>query len=813
MSVLRDIRGAFRQFWRSPALTGIALFSIALGVGATSVVFTGVKSVLIDPLPYARATELVQLRTEYAKFEPSHSDWAVWADAQEVIRRTRTLASVAVYRNEIFNLSGGASSPPEALYGLRVSANLFPTLGVIPMLGRNILPEEDQPGHANEMILSYGLWTRRFNADPSIVGRTVNIDGRGCLVIGVMHPGFNFPLRRGAVHTPSPYVEFWAPMWSGRPLESYAALGAVARLRPGVSLPEAQQDLASISAGLTREFPATNRDHVLRLGLLGDRAIGNAKRALWFLMAAATMFLLIGCANVANLMLARGVTRQREIAIRMAIGAGRNRIIRQLLTESCVLAILGGVGGYLLTVVAWKVLPAVAPLNIPRLATARADWGVFVFALIISTINGVLFGLLPALRAGWTKVIVTQDFRAHGGIKGRRDMIRGALVASEVAFAVALVVVGGQLLGGFIRLLRSDPGFDSNHVLASVVIPASDRYKTLEQRAILYRQILNSVRLLPGVESAGTVDALPFSGENHGGLISSSEAAVIEQRDQVGAEIDVVSANYLQTMGVRLAEGRWFREEEMKTSSDAAIVNDVAARRLWPGTSAVGQRICVFCSPEKPNNWKHVVGVVSSMRHQAVDEPQGESVYLAAGALENAAFLVVRSDRPDTDLEKAIRQAIAGVDANQLVFLSATMQTFVADSLADRRFIMGLLAVTGCLALAMSAAGVYGVASYITSQRTKEIGVRMALGATPRNVEAFVFRQGLFTAAIGLAIGLVSTLVIIRVLRGVLTGLESGNFGSVWIEVGSVALTVAVASWLPARSAAHVDPMTSLRQE
>ena len=806
MSVLRDIKLAFRLFWRSPGLTGIALVSIALSVGATAVVFAAVKSVLINPLPYARAGELVQIRTEFPGFAASHSDWALWHDAQEIIRRTRTLASAGVYRNEILNLSADASTPPEALYGLRASASLFPTLGVTPMLGRNILPDEDQPGHANEMILSYGLWVRRFHSDPKIIGRTITIDGHDCLVIGVMPKEFNFPLRRGAVHTPSPYVEFWAPLRSGRALNATEAVGAVARLRPGVSLSEAQQDLASISSDLSRGFPATNRDHSLRMGFLRDRTVGSAAQALFFLLAAAAMFLLIGCANVANLLLARGLSRQREIAIRIAIGAGQGRIVRQLLTESCVLAGVGGVGGYMLTVVAWKLLPAAAPVSIPRLAGARADWQVFAFALTIALLNGVLFGMMPALRSGRTRAASTQDLRAHAGIASGRDRIRGVLVTIEVALAVSLVVIGGQLLASFVGLLRTDPGFDAKHVLASVIIPAGDRYHTPEQHGLLFRRILDAVRVLPGVESAGTIDALPFSGENHGGLISGGEL-------QTAAEVDVVSAGYLQTMGVRLTEGRWFVDDDMKESGDGVIVNNIAASHLWPETSAVDKRICVDCSPEKPNNWKRVVGVVSSIRHAAMDEPQGASLYIAASALENAAFLVVRSDRPTAEMERAIRKSIAQVDPNQPVFLSASMQTLIADSLADRRFIMGLLAVTGCLALAMAAAGVYGVASYVTSRRTQEIGVRMALGATRSDVEALIFRQGFLSAAAGLGMGLGSTLVLMRLAGGVLPGLNYGNFGHIGIEVGFVSLTAAIACWLPARRAAKIDPMAALRQE
>jgi putative ABC transport system permease protein len=355
-------------------------------------------------------------------------------------------------------------------------------------------------------------------------------------------------------------------------------------------------------------------------------------------------------------------------------------------------------------------------------------------------------------------------------------------------------------------LLRADPGFDAKHVLASVIIPAGDRYNTPEQQGLLFSRILDAVRVLPGVESAGTIDALPFSGENHGGLVSGGEL-------QTAAEVDVVSAGYLQTMGVRLTQGRWFGDEDMKESGDGVIVNKIAAGNLWPQTSAVGKRICVDCSPEKPNNWKRVVGVVSSIRHAAMDEPQGASVYLAANALDNAAFLVVRSDRPAAEMERAIRESIALVDPNQPVFLSASMQTLIADSLADRRFIMGLLVVTGCLALAMAAAGVYGVATYVTSRRTQEIGIRMALGATRSDVEALIFRQGFLSAAIGLAIGLGSTVVLMRLAGGVLPGLTYGNFGHVGIEVGFVSLTAAIACWLPARRAAKIDPMAALRQE
>ena len=812
-TLLQDIRIALRLLRRAPSATGISLLSISLSVGATAVVFAAVKAVLLKPLPYIRSAELVQLRTDFAGAGRSHGDWVFWNDTQEIIRRTRTLESVGVYGNAVFDLGGGAY-PPEALYGLRMSAGLFPALGVAPMLGRNILPNEDQFGRADEMILSYGLWGRRFRADRKIVGQTVRINGHNCLVIGVMPPDFNFPLRRAAAHTPVPYVEFWAPLLPGGLPGPGDGLGAVARLRPGVSLIEAQQDLASISAALSREFPDTNRDRTLRAGFLRDRAVGSARKPLWFLLAAALMFLLIGCANVANLLLARGLARRREISLRMAVGAGSARIVRQLLTESCVLAVLGGLGGYALTAVAWKVLPAIAPVSIPRLASARADWTILAFALTLALANGVLFGITPALRsAGWGRPAALGDFGLRGAASGRHDRTRAALVMGEVAIMVALVLVGGQLLGSFVSLLRTDPGFQADRIVASVVLPERERYKTPEQRGKVYLRFLEAVRAIPGVKSAGTVDALPFSGENHGGFISTNRAAVMESNSRLIAEIDVVGGEYLQTLGVRLAAGRWFREGEMKESSDAAILNDRAAERLWPGSSAVGKQICVDCTPENPSNWKRVIGVVSSIRHADLDAQPGFNVYLSAGALESAAFLVVRTDRPIGDLSKAIQRAIAAVDPDQPVLLSASMQSLIADSVADRRFIASLLAVTGCLALVMASAGIYGVTSYTTSRRTQEIGVRMALGATSGSIHALVFRQGFLTIAKGLAIGLLSAVAVMRALGGGIVGLRAGDPATLWITTCTVSLVAAMACWIPAYRATKSDPMRVLRQD
>ena len=382
---------------------------------------------------------------------------------------------------------------------------------------------------------------------------------------------------------------------------------------------------------------------------------------------------------------------------------------------------------------------------------------------------------------------------------------------AEVAVSVLLVVTGGQVLAAFVRLIDTDPGFQADRVLASVVLPAPERYPSPEKRAVFYRRMVEAVRGIPGVQSAGTVDALPFSGENHGGPVSGG---AIPFAQPLTAEIDITGGDYLEAMGIRLLEGRWFREEEMSAAGDAAIVSASLAGRLWPGKSGIGHHICVFCTPEHPRNWKRVIGVVSGTRHAALEEPgDGNSVYLAAGAMQYASFLVLRTERPPTQMGFAVRRAIAAIDPNQPVFLSATMRQLISDSVADRRFVMLLLAITACLALALSAAGVYGVISYTTSRRSQEIGIRMAIGATPGQIFGLIFRQGFWTVTAGVAIGLVAALVSVRYLRSEFTGLERASAGPVWVAAVIVTATAAIACWMPARRATRIDPVTALREE
>lgn len=804
MSLSSDVRLAVRLWRRTPGVTLIALLSGTLSVAAVSTVFTAVRTVLLAPLPYSDPQALVQVRTDVRHARASVGDWIFGDNALAIMRRTRTLQSAGVWGNAVFDLAGDSATPPEAVYGIRITSGLLPTLGVSPMLGRGILPEDEHPANP-VVILSYGLWIRRFLGDRRIIGRNIAIDGHSCQIIGVMPAAFDFPLHRAANHTPQPYVEFYAPL-DLQTANPHGGLGMVARLRPGISLSQAEQDLDSISTALAREFPAENRDRVLRLGSLRDRTIGNSGPMLWLAFGATAMFLLIGCANLGTLLLARNLERQREITIRVALGASRSRIVRQLVTESCTLAVVSGAAAFGLAAAAWRALPALVPAAIPRLAQSRVDWRIFLFALLSSTVSNLLFSLAPALRAARGG-----ELGARGASSMRRDSMRTVLVTVEVAVMLVLVAAGGRFLGGFLRLLRTDPGFSADRVLAAVIPTPAARYPSPDDRLTLHQRLAQALQAIPGVESFGTSDALPFSGENHGGFVAATPASVMNTGRQLVAEVDLIGGQYLQTLGTHLEAGRWFRqEEEYNATSDTAIVDLVAARRLWPGQSALGKRICVSCTPEKPDNWKQVVGVVSNIRHADLNGETQPNVYLPG---RGWVFWVLRTGRPEGEMEQAVRRAVAAVDPQQPVLFSASMHTLIADSLSSRRFLVLMLSVTALLALALAAAGVYGVTSFTTARRTPEIGIRMALGATPGNVHALIFRQEMVAVGAGIALGSAMAFALERISGSFPLGLDAGGTAYLWIAAGLATLTAMLACWLPARRATSVEPMSALRAE
>jgi predicted permease len=802
-TLCQDVRIACRMLARSRIQSAVALTSIALSIAATSIVFAAVKAVLLDPLPYPKIDRIVQLRSDSPQ-APSHSDWLFPNDAQEIARRTQTLDSVAVYGNAVFNLAGDTNEPPLALYGLQVSANLFPTLGVAPMLGRNISVEEDRPGQPREVILSYGIWSSRFHKDPKVIGQRLHVNGGDCLVIGVMAKGFDFPLVRGATRVPTRYVAFWTPMRMNRYTKpNQGAVQAIARLRNGVTVLQAQQDLNRISKELAHEYPNENRDRELKLGMFTDRMVKNVKKPLWIALAATLLFLLISSTNVATLLLARGAGRRREISIRMAIGAGRARIVRQLLTESMVLSLIGGACGYCLSIAAWKLLAADMPASVPRLDATRADPVVLMFAVATALATGLFFGIFPALRCAQQR---EPGLGAQNASIQRRDRTRGALVFAEVTTAMLLVLLGSKLLDSFVALLKTDLGFDQS-VLAAVVLPPPERYRTPAEHANVYRRFLNAVRTMPGVKLAGTVDALPFSGENHGSFLS------VDGGNQTVAEANLIGGDYLQAMGAVLKSGRWFQQDSSDDESQSVLINEDVAKRFWPASSGVGERLCIDCTPEHPNNWKHVIGVVSTMKHADVEAPVNGSIYLRSQALSAAAFLVIKTDRPPEEMKRAMQQAIASVDHDQPILLSATMADLVSDTLAARRFLTSLLTGLGALALTMALAGIYGVTSFTVAGRTQEIGIRIAVGATQGRVVRVIFQQGFVSVGAGIAAGSALAIVLQHIARSMMQGLEGGLAGGMAVAGSLVVLSSMAAFWIPARRAAKMQPTTALRAE
>lgn len=810
----QDLRYATRGLRNAPGFAGMVVLSLALGIGATTVVFAAVKAVLLNPLPLQEPERLIQIRTNFANADRQASEGVTfWNDLQEVAARTQTLEPPALYNYGNYNLAGDASSTPEALYGLRMDARLFPTLGVpTPLLGRGILPEDDQPGRDRVLVLSYGLWTRRFASDPGVIGRSVQINEHAGTIVGVMPEGFDFPLRIAVTtHIPSGHMDFWAPLVAKpvtRNMDS-TPYRAIARLRPGVTVDQALEDLDRISRELVREFPDTNRERRISGQTVRSRTFGQAERNLWLALAAVAVFTLIGCVNVANLTLARLSSRSRELSTRLALGASPGRLVRQLFTESCLLALAGGLAGIALAAAAWRFLPSIAPFSIPRLAAARVDWPIFGLSLGVSMATAVFFGVVPA----WASIKTLRRGGQTRAASGDRSLFRTALVSSQVALAVVLVLIGGLITGSFLRLIRTDPGFDSDHVLASVVLASADRYRVPAAKADLFRKIVAAVRALPGVDSAGTVDALPFTGENDGAFISITSEQISHDKSPYLAETDTVSPDYLRTMGVRLLEGRWLREEETALENTSALVNDVAAQQFWPGESAVGKRLCVECSPGKKLRWATVAGVVTTILHSSLQEARDPQVYLSAGAYERAQFLVVHTPDPSAAMDQAIRKAIASVDPSQPVFLSGSMSGFIGDSVADRRFVAAFLGFTEAIALFLASAGVFGVMSYLTARRTQEIGIRIAIGATPRDILGLVLSQGGWMTGTGMAVGLAVAFGVIELLRNSVEGLAITDAWPVGLAILAVVSATFLSCVIPARKASRTDPMSALRQE
>jgi predicted permease len=805
---MTPFRFAIRSLRRSPTLAAAVILTLGVCIGATTAVFSVVYAVLFRPLPFADPSGILTLRERW-KGMPGSVSVGNWADVK---REARLFQYLVPMSGVSVNLAG--ADVPENVAAARVGADFFQLLGVEPALGRGFLSDEDRPGSDAVVVLSDGLWRRRFGADRAIVGREVRIDGVARQVIGVMPRSLDYTLYNEELWIPNAFT----PEQLAQHDEHY--LLVLGRLKPGVTPAQARGELDQIARGLRERFPQENQGRAFRITSLHEELVGDYRTRLFVLLGAVGFVLLIACANIANLLLARATVRARETAIRAAVGAGRGHLARHALAESLVLAASGGLLGIVAAYWGVAALVAIGPTDIPRLALARVDAPVLGFVLLVSLASGLVFGVAPATRMASQ---MPQDALKEGGRSGtggRRDRLRGALVIGEIALALVLLTGAGLLIRSAIALEDVDPGFDPRGVLVGrVSLPASG-YGTPDAARQAFERIAERLEQAPGVTAAGLVSAAPFEGGNNNGLIP--EGRPLEIESAIPADLRLVTPGYFSAMGLRLRSGRTFTAQDRGGAGLVMIVNQTFARQAWPSEDAIGKRVtCCEPGPNGEPNWKTVVGVVADTRARGVGQEAPPEFYLPVAQSPAAAWrwidrtltLAVRtSGRPEA-VAPAMRDAVWSVDRSLPVYAIATMDDRRTASLSSSRFSTMLLTVFGGIALLLAAIGVYGIISYGVTQRSQEIGIRVALGADRSRVLRLVVGHAAALTGVGLALGVVGALMLSRMIGGLLyqvSPTDPSTFGVGMAVLASVALMAAL---LPALRAAQVDPATALRAE
>jgi putative ABC transport system permease protein len=807
-SFSQDLRYAVRMLIKSPGFTFIVVMALALGIGANSAIFSVVNAVLLRPLPFGEPEQLMMVWGVARNSGEGRIVLSV-PDIKDIREQSRMLEYVAPYNGTGSMLADGDDT--ERLFGAIVPADMFPLLRVQPIMGRTFTREEDVPGGPSVVVIGQGLWQRRFGSDPAIIGKEIKLAGKATTVVGVMPADFRFPVQNQK-------SEYWQPISSS---PSYVAasdirgsrsLRVVARLKPGVTTAQAESELAAIGQRLSIQYPDTNTGLSFTVTPLHEDIVGSIRPALLVILGAVGFVLLIACANVANLLLARASARHKEVAIRTALGASRMRIIRQLLTESLLLSVLGGALGLLLAMWGVDLLVAASPTDLPRVREIGLDGQVLGFTALVSILTGLLFGLAPALQS--TKLDLNESLKegGRGSTDGlRRNRVRSILVIAEVALSLVLLVGAGLLIRSFVYLLNLSPGFDTQSVLIADIPLSRSRYPTGEQQAVFTRQAIERTRQLPGVTSVAAVNIVPLSGDGRQSTFTIEGRPVPDGQEPDG-EVTTVTPDYFRTMGIPLLTGRTFTEQDKTDSPPVVIISETLARRNFPGEDPLGRRLIL--DDEKPAY--EIVGIVGDVRHEGLEKETYPGYYLSFyQAPERQVNLMVRS-APTVDpsgLQLAVRNVIKEMDKEQLVWETKTMEQLRAESVARRRFNMMLLGLFAALALLLAAVGIYGVMSYSVTQRTHEIGIRLALGAQTGDVLKMVVRQGMTLALIGVALGLLTALAVTRVMASLLYGVTATDaltYAGVSVLLAGIAL---LACLIPARRATRVDPMVALRYE
>ncbi len=826
----QDLRYGLRMLWKKPVFTLIAILTLALGIGANTAIFSVVNSILLRPLPYHEPERLVLINHDYPQIKLKAS---VSAFGYRHYRdNAKAFEHIAALRNNMYNLTGGGE--PERVNAVNVTANFFPLLGAKAAQGRVFLQDEEQDGRNRVVVLSEAFWRRRFGARADVLNQPITLNGENYTVIGIMPPAFKFGNEIGFS------TDLWLPLTF--PPEILTSnnltnefLFVLARLNNGTSFQQAQAEMDGIADGLRAQYMqgATRQNWGLTLQAFNELIVGDIRTPLWILLGAVSLVLLIACANVANLLLARATERHKEIAIRTALGAGRWRVVRQLLTESVMLAFIGGLLG--LGLAAWGVdlLSKLEQLRVPRMQEVGLDARVLLFTLGVSVLTGVLFGLVPALQTTRADLHETLKEGGRQGASLSRGWLRSAFVIVETALALMLLVGAGLLLRSFWHLQQVNPGFEPQNLLTMNLSLPDYRYPEAQQRAAFYQQALEQIRALPGVVSAGATSILPLSGSNSSGSFRIEGRQVAQNESAPHGDRWAVTAGYFETMKIPLIRGRFFEPRDAADAPAAtppgttapnvaapanaapsvAIIDEELAHKYWPNEDPLGKRITFEGTRDNPK-WREIVGIVGHVKHRSLEGESRVQYYLPHPQRPQAGMnLAIRTTGKPTDLTGAVRGVIAGLDRDLPVFRVNTMEQYVADSMTLRRFTVTLLGIFAVLALVLATVGLYGVLSYSVTQRSHEIGIRMALGARAADVLRLVVRQGMLLAGAGIGMGLLGAFALTRVMKTLLFGVGAADPLTYVVIAGVLAAVALLACWLPARRATKVDPMIALRYE
>jgi len=809
--MLGDFRYALRSLIRTPGFTAIAILALTLGIGASTAIFSVVNAVLLKPLPFPDADRLVMLWEErqLPGAQAIATDTRITCCRDNPINvlewrsRSRSFDRMSAFTQLPVNLSG--EGDPEQVLGLVVMDGFFETLGVRPLLGRTIRPEEDAPGNNNVAVLSHELWQRRWGGDRGVVGRRITMNNRLVEVVGVMPPGFRLPDTR---------AEVWLPLGMDREFMARTGrfLSAIARLSPGVSLDRARADMDRVAGQLRELRPEFNARWGVTVVALREQAVGDVRVAVLVLFGAVGFVLAIACANVANLLLIRATRREREIALRRALGASGRRVARQLLVESVTLAAAGGLPGALVAVWATRVLVAMIPasMSIHNITAVGVDRTVLLFTVAITIGTGVLFGVAPALKAGTSDPQAGLKEGARG-VSTSRGRARAALVVAELALSMMLLVGAVLFIRSFGRLLQVNPGFASDHALTLRLAPGG-RFQSPQGAASFLEQALERIRAVPEVKAAGSIHGLPLSGVLSATGFWRDDRPAPRPGDGPSAQTFIISPGYFAAMSIPVLSGRTFESRDRAGAPPVAIINDELARRYFPGENPVGKRLHVLWGAD--TGAQEIVGVVGSVRHIGLERPPEPALFLANLQQPGGShYVVMRTSGDPVRVAAAVSSAIREIDRTIPVSEVRTMEEYLSRSVGKPRFNMVLIVVFASIALVLAAMGLFGVIAYSVAQRTQEIGIRRALGAGDARVVSMVLKEGMSLAAAGLVVGIAGALALNRVLDSLLFGVKATD-APTFAAVGALLAVVAFAAcYVPARRASRVDPMTALRYE